>query len=66
MMSAEDCAHCDNGKEQKDCRYVMNGMKNLENSYCSVIVGINSNNILFTTNSTDNLSEIMYSDFLFS
>ncbi|MFA6080350.1 MAG: hypothetical protein WC753_02600 [Candidatus Gracilibacteria bacterium] len=66
MMGAEDCAYCDSGKEQKDCRYVMNGMKNLENSYCSVTVGINASNIFFCNNSTRSLSDILYCSFLFS
>jgi len=65
MMSAEDCRHCDNGKEQKDCYYIMNGMKNLWNSYCCQTVGINSSNLAFTFNSTDNLSEVYYSSNVF-
>lgn len=65
MMSAEDCQHCDNGKEQKNCRYVMNGMKNLEHAYCSLTVGINSSNIYFTINSTDNLSDVYYCAYVF-
>ncbi|MCB9807624.1 hypothetical protein H6768_07255 [Candidatus Peribacteria bacterium] len=65
MMGAENCTYCDNGKEEKDCRYVMNGMKNLSHSYCCQTVGINSSNLLFTINSTDNLSEILYSSNIF-
>ncbi len=66
MMGAEDCAYCDNGKEQKDCRFVMNGMKNLSNAYCSITVWIGSSNVLFSNNSTNNASDILYSHFLFS
>ncbi len=60
MMNAEDCKYCDNGKEQKDCYYIMNGMKNLSNAYCCQTVGINSSQLAFTINSTDNLSEVYY------
>lgn len=65
MMDAEDCAYCDNGKEQNDCRYVMNGMKNLSRSYCSQTVGINGSNLCFTINSTENISELYYSAYMF-
>lgn len=60
MMGAEDCAYCDHGKEEKDCRYVMNGMKNLSHAYCSQTVGINCSNLAFVLNSTENLSNLYY------
>ncbi|MEI6711117.1 MAG: hypothetical protein WCK88_02510 [bacterium] len=65
MMGSEDCAHCDHGKEQKDCQYITNGMKNLENAYCSLTVGINASNMAFAINSTENVSDILYSAYVF-
>ncbi len=65
MMGAEDCAYCDNGKEEKDCRYVMNGMKNLWNAYCSITVGFHGSNICFTFNSTSDISNLYYCSQIF-